>query len=278
MAEEIDKPYEEESKEMGFLDHLEEFRWHLVRSVIAIVSVSIITFFAKSWVFDTLIFGPSKPDFISYKLLCQLSNALKMGDLLCTKGFNFVFINTEMAGQFLVHLRVAIVLGFIIAFPYVFWEMWRFIKPALYDKEVKHTRGVIFFSSLLFLMGVLFGYYVLLPVSINFFANYGVSDMVGNSFVLSNYITFITMLVLAAGIMFELPMVVYFLSKVGLITPSFMREYRKHAFIIVLVVAAIITPPDIATQIIVAIPVMLLYEASIFISKRVTDNLAKDFE
>lgn len=278
MEEPIDKPYEEETKEMGFLDHLEEFRWHIIRSLVAVIVVSIATFVSKKWVFDSLIFGPSKPDFFTYKVLCKLSNKLNMGDILCIKAFNFQFINTEMAGQFLVHIKVSLVFGFILAFPYVFWEMWKFVKPALYDKEVKHTRGVIFFSSLLFLSGVLFGYYVLLPVSINFFASYGVSDMVGNSFMLSNYVTFITMIVMATGIMFELPMVVYFLSKVGLITPQFMRTYRKHAFVAVLAISAIITPPDVATQIIVTLPVMILYEASIFISKRVNDNVAEDFE
>lgn len=278
MEEPIDKAYEGEVKEMGFLDHLEEFRWHLVRSLIAIILVSIGTFVGKKWIFDTLIFGPSKPDFFTYRMLCKISHKLNMGDLLCVKEFNFEFINTEIAGQFIVHIKVALVFGFILAFPYVFWEMWRFIKPALYEKEVRHTRGVIFFSSLLFLSGVLFGYYILLPVSINFFANYGVSDMVGNSFMLSSYITFITMIVMATGIMFELPMVVYFLSKVGLITPEFMRTYRKHAVIVILVIAAIITPPDVATQLIVSVPVLILYEASILISKRVNDNVADKFE
>lgn len=276
MEEPIVKQHTEE-QEMSFIDHLEELRWHLVRSIVAILIFAIAAFAAKSFIFDQIIFGPAQPEFITFKLLCALSTKIGVGNAFCIKDFNFEFINVEMAGQFLVHLKVALILGFIVAFPYVFWEFWRFVKPALYSSEVRYTRGIIFFSSLLFIIGVTFGYYLLCPFSINFFANYGVSELVGNSFKLTSYVAFISMLVLASGILFELPMVVYFLSKVGLLTPQFMREHRKHAFILTLVIAAIITPADVGTQVMVTIPVIFLYEISIFISKRVNDGIAKDF-
>jgi sec-independent protein translocase protein TatC len=254
--------------EMSFLDHLEELRWHLIRSIIGVIVMTIVAFLAKDFIFHTLIFGPTREEFATYMLLCGFSHLVQLGNQLCIEDFGFSFINVQLTGQFFVHLKVSLVVGFIVAFPYVFWEMWRFARPALYENEVNITRGIVFFSSLLFFAGVLFGYYILTPFSLNFFGNYQVTEQVTNSFTLPNYVGFLSMFVLASGIIFELPMVIYFLAKIGLVTPEAMRSYRKHAFVGILVVAAIITPADLGTQILVTFPVFILYEFSILIAKR----------
>ncbi len=254
--------------EMSFLEHLEELRWHLIRSIIGVILLTIVAFLAKDFIFHTLIFGPTRQEFGTYMLLCGFSHLVQLGNQLCIEDFGFSFINVQLTGQFFVHLKVSLVVGFIVAFPYVFWEMWRFARPALYENEVNITRGIVFFSSLLFFAGVLFGYYILTPFSLNFFGNYQVTEQVTNSFTLPNYVGFLSMFVLASGIIFELPMVIYFLAKIGLVTPEAMRSYRKHAFVGILVIAAIITPADLGTQILVTFPVFILYEFSILIAKR----------
>lgn len=278
----LDQPFDEfgepSAKQMSFLDHLEELRWHLVRSAIAVLVVAIVLFVGKRIVFDTLIFGPVNPNFPTYKLLCRLSQSLHAGQAFCIDSFDFSIINIEVAGQFLVHLKVSFLLGLVLVFPYVFWEFWRFVRPALHEHEIRNTRGVVFWSSLLFITGVLFGYFVLTPFSINFFGNYGVSETVVNQWKLTNYVSIITMIVLASGILFELPMVVYIFSKLGLLTPEFMRTHRKHAIIVILIVAALITPADVGTQVLVAVPVVFLYEISIGISRRVQKNLRKSLD
>lgn len=259
--------------EMPFLEHIEVLRWHIVRSLIAVAIGSAIVFVNKSFVFDTLIFGPTTGNFITYRALCWISGRIALGKALCIDVFNFSFINIELAAQFVVHLKTSVLLGFIIAFPYIFWEVWRFIKPALHESESRYAKGIVFFSSLLFFSGVLFGYLILVPTMLNFLGNYQVSGQVQNSFTLTNYIGFISMFVLMSGAIFELPMVVYFLSKLGLVTPAFMRAYRRHAVIIILIASAVITPsPDIGSQVLVFIPVYFLYEISIFISARVEKN------
>ena len=255
--------------EMSFLEHLEELRWHLIRSFAAIAVISVLAFLSKSFVFDTLILSPKSADFLTYKAFCGLSEALQMSDMLCFQPVAFEVINLEMMGQFLIHLKVAVIIGFILAFPYFFWEMWRFISPGLNKEEAQYSRAIVTASSLLFMAGVSFGYFVLSPFSINFFASYTISPTVTNTIALASYISIITTLVLASGIMFELPIVVYFLSKLGLVTPQVMRQHRKHALVVILLVAAVITPADIASQILVSIPVYFLYEISIFVSATV---------
>ncbi len=266
-----------ETAEMTFMDHLDALRGHLVRGVIAFIVCSIAVFFAKDFVFDGIIFAPTREDFPTYRALCWLSKNLGLEDGICLSFTVPVqLINTKIAGQFTMHLQVAAVLGFVVAFPYIFWELWRFVKPGLQQKEVKYTQGIIFFTSMLFLLGVAFGYYVLTPFSVNFFATYSVSSAVKDLYDLSDYISFVTMFSLLSGITFELPIAVYFLSKLGLMTPSFMRTYRRHAFVILLIIAAIITPADAVSQVLVFIPLVLLYEVSIFISARVEKNNAED--
>lgn len=264
-----------QEKEMSFLDHLEELRWHLVRSSIAVVIVAILAFIFKSFIFDTLIFGPSKSDFPTYRMFCNISRSLGM-DTFCFQEMPFRIQSRTMAGQFSAHMWTSIYAGIIIAFPYILYEFWKFISPGLKETERKSSRGFIVIASLLFFIGVLFGYYLITPLSINFLGNYQVSKEVFNDFDLDSYIGLVRTSVLACGIIFELPIIMYILTKIGLVTPEALRKYRKFALIIVLILSAVITPPDIVSQIIVAIPILILYEVSIFISKFVIKNQLKE--
>lgn len=259
---------------MSFLDHLEELRWHLIRAVIAIMAVTIVAFVYKEIVFDVIIFGPKNPDFVSYRVLCYLSNQIGQS-MFCFNEIPFELMNTMMSGQFTLHLWVSFIAGVVVAFPYLVFEIWRFIKPGLHPTERNNSRGLIFITSFLFTLGILFGYYVIVPFSIQFLATYTVSAEVVNRIDLSSYISTVTSVTLASGVVFELPVVVYFLSKLTILTPELMRTYRKHAIVVILVLAAIITPPDVASQILVTLPVMLLYEISIFVSARVENKRIK---
>ncbi|MFZ9074919.1 MAG: twin-arginine translocase subunit TatC [Flavobacteriaceae bacterium] len=261
--------------EMSFLDHLEELRWHLIRSVLAILIVATIAFIFKDFIFDVLLFGPKQKDFITYRWFCSISQSLGQGNSFCIEELPFRIQSRTMAGQFSAHLWTSVLAGFIVAFPYIVFEFWKFISPGLYENERKNARGFIFVASLLFFIGVLFGYYIVTPLSINFLGNYSVSAEIFNDFDLSSYIGLLRASVLASGIIFELPIIVYFLTKVGVITPSFLRKNRKISLVVVLSLSAIITPPDIASQIIVSIPILILYEVSILISRIVTRNQDK---
>lgn len=266
-----------EKSEMSFLEHLEALRWHLMRAVIAIVVLAIVLFFYREIVFDHFLFAPKHPDFWTYRMLCLLSDYLELGDALCIKELPFELINTELSGQFTMHIWVSFVAGFIIAAPYVLWEIWRFIKPALHENERKYSKGVVFFSSILFFIGVLFGYYVIVPLSINFLGSYQVSADVKNMIAMDSFVSTVTTITFASGIVFELPIVIYFLTQIGLMTPQFMRTYRKHAMVIILIVAAVITPsPDVTSQLLVAFPLYLLYELSIFVSMYVVRKAEKE--
>ena len=262
-------------KEMSFLEHLEDLRWHLLRSIVAVLIAALAAFLAKNFVFDVLLFGPKKTDFLTYKLLCQVSNLLGFDDSFCITELPFRIQSRTMAGQFSAHIWTSITLGFVVAFPYVINQFWRFISPGLHSYEKKMASGFISVSSILFFLGVLFGYYVVTPLSIRFLGTYSVSAEIFNDFDLNSYTALIRASVLASGLIFELPILVYFLTKIGLITPELMRKYRKIALVMVLFLSAVITPPDVASQIIVAIPVLILYELSIFISKRVVQNMSK---
>ncbi|MEM9687028.1 MAG: twin-arginine translocase subunit TatC [Bacteroidota bacterium] len=253
--------------EMSFLDHLEELRWHLIRATIAVVLVAIVAFVAKDFIFDSIIFGPKKADFPTYKVFCQLSKTLGLDEAFCSNELPFRVQSRIMSGQFSAHIWTSIWAGFILAFPYILFEMWRFISPGLYNNERRNARGFIVIASLLFFLGILFGYYVIAPLSINFLATYTVSQEIFNDIDLSSYIATVRASVISCGLIFELPILVYFLTKVGIVTPQIMKKYRKFALVIVLILSAIITPPDIASQIVVAIPILILYEISIYISR-----------
>jgi sec-independent protein translocase protein TatC len=266
------------ANEMSFLDHLEELRWHLIRSSLAIIIVATLAFIAKDFIFDTLIFGPKKADFWTYELFCNISKFMGQGTSFCIQELPFRIQSRAVSGQFSAHLWTSITAGFIIAFPYVLLEFWRFIRPGLHANERKNARGFIFIASVLFFMGVLFGYYIVTPLSINFLGSYTVSNEVFNDFDLDSYIGLLRAAVLSSGFIFELPILMYFLTKIGLVTPNFLRTNRKFAIVIVLSISAIITPPDIASQIIVTIPILILYEVSILISKIVFKRQQKNNE
>ena len=253
---------------MNFLDHLGELRWHLVRSSIAIVVFSTIAFLSKSIVFDVLIFGPKQPGFPTYVFLWELSSYVG-GDVFCFTEMPFELLNMRMSGQFQMHLWVSIVAGMIVAFPYVFWEIWRFILPGLHPNERKNSKGVILFTTILFMLGVLFGYYIIVPLSVQFLGTYAVSAEVVNRIDLTSYISMVSSVTLASGILFQLPIAVYFLSKIGVVTPELLKTYRRHAIIGILLLSAIITPPDIASQVLVTLPVLFLYQISITVSRRI---------
>ncbi|WP_367757438.1 twin-arginine translocase subunit TatC [Flavobacterium sp. WC2430] len=258
--------------EMSFLDHLEDLRWLLVRSTIAIIIMAIVTYFISDYLFDVVIFGPTRPTFFTYTFFCELSHSIGFADSICITEMPFIIQNTEMEGQVNVFIWICILAGFILSFPYILWEIWKFISPALYTNEKKNAKIFIFFSSLLFFLGVLFGYFVVIPMSVNFVATFTVSDVVKNQFTLDSYIGMVKTSVLASGLFFELPIIIYFLTKLGLVTPTFLRTYRKYAIVLVLIIAAIVTPPDVVSQTIVAIPMLLIYEASIWISVFVVKN------
>jgi len=260
------------SNNMTFLEHLEELRWHLIRAFASVFVVAVVAFIFSDIVFNHIILAPKNPDFFTNKMLCLLGEKVNI-QKLCINAEPFQIINIKMAGQFTIHITISIFAGIIIAFPYIFWEFWNFIKPALYETELKHSRGAVTFSSLLFITGVLFGYFVIAPLSIHFLGSYNVSDQVLNQINLRSYIGTITSVTLAAGVIFELPILIYFLSKAGLVTPEFLRKYRRHAIIIVMVLAATITPPDIFSLMLVTFPLIILYEAGIVISKKVVKKL-----
>jgi sec-independent protein translocase protein TatC len=252
--------------EMSFLDHLEELRWVLVRITIAVVIMAIVVYFISDFLFDVVLFGPTRASFFTYTAFCDLSHYLGFADSICVTEMPFIIQNTEMEGQVNVFVWICLLMGFILSFPYVLWEIWRFISPALYKNEKKNAKVFIFMSSLLFFLGVLFGYYIVIPMSVNFVATFSVSDVVKNQFTLDSYMGMVKTSILASGLFFELPIIIYFLTKLGLVTPIFLRTYRKYAIVIVLIVAAIVTPPDVVSQIIVAIPMLLIFEVSVIIA------------
>nr|WP_297308024.1 twin-arginine translocase subunit TatC [uncultured Flavobacterium sp.] len=258
------------TKEMSFLSHLEELRWLLVRSTIGILAGGVIAFIFRKFIFDTVIFGPKNGDFVTYQFFCDLANKFNLDKSFCNQILPFEIQNRTMDGQLSVLIWTCITAGFIISFPYILWEIWKFISPALYKNEKKYAKTFIFVSSLLFFMGVLFGYFVLVPLSINFLVNTQISAIVENQIDINSYIGLVKTTSLATGLIFELPIIIFFLTYLGLITDSFLKEYRKYAYVLILIIAAIVTPPDVISQIIVSIPMVILYEGSILVAKIIT--------
>lgn len=254
--------------EMSFLDHLEVMRWHLLRSILAIVIMALVAFVFKEIVFDKIILAPKEPNFPTNRWLCQLGEILGL-ERICINQDPFSLQTVKMAEQFSMHIMVSLIAGVVVAFPYIFFEFWRFIVPALHDNEKQTASGSVFYTSLLFILGVAFGYYIISPLSVNFLGNYKVSESVISAPTLRSYVSTVTSVVLASGIVFQLPIVIYFLSKVGLVTPDFLKKYRRHALILIVTLSAIITPPDVFSQVLVAMPLMVLYEIGISISKRI---------
>jgi sec-independent protein translocase protein TatC len=261
--------------EMSFLDHLEDLRWHLIRAVSAIMIVATFAFIFSRSIFKYIIFAPKEMDFPTYNMLCRAAQFINVETTFCASELPMLIQNRTMAGQFSADIWTSIYAGFIIAFPYVIYQLWKFISPGMHQNERRHSRGFIIVCSFLFFLGVLFGYYIVTPLSINFLANYNISEAVENQIDIGSYIGLVRSAAIASGLVFELPIIIYFLTKIGLVTPEFLKKYRKYALVIVLILSAIITPPDIASQIIVAIPILILYQVSIYISKVVVKNQKK---
>lgn len=254
-------------KRMGFLDHLEELRSRLFKSIIAIFLGSTFLFIKKDWVFDIILFGPRNPEFYSFELWCKLSHLIGAEDKLCVNDIKYELINTSMLGNFTAHILVSLIGGIIIAFPYLMYQVWSFIKPALKDSERKSIRGLGFYSSMLFFVGIAFGYWGIVPLSLQFLGGYEIGDVAAR-IALMSYVKTVSSISLSSGLVFQLPVVVYFLSRAGIITSKMLSSYRKHSLVGILIVSAIITPPDITSQILVSIPVLFLYEIGIIIAKR----------
>lgn len=253
-----------ERGEMSFFDHIAELRKHLLRSAMAISVVGVVAFLNKDFIFNTLIFGPRRPDFLTYRLMCNASHALHLGESMCFSPVKFEILPRQLGEVLMQHLYVSFWMGFIGAFPFVFWEFWKFVSPGLLDNERRAVRGVVGICSLLFLTGVAFGYFVIAPFSINFLAGYTLEGVVISP-TLDSYVTYMTMFTLPTGLIFEMPVVGYFLAKIGLVGTAFLRNYRRHAIVVILIIAAIITPPDVVSQTLVAIPLYMLYEISIMV-------------
>jgi sec-independent protein translocase protein TatC len=252
--------------EMSFFDHLEALRWHLVRSAIAIVIFTAAAFYFYDFIFGTIIMGPSKPSFWTYRMLCNLGEWLHR-DGFCINKINISLLNTDMAGQFTLQINSSLLIGITAGFPYLLWELWRFIKPALHEKERKAASGFVIYATFLFILGVMFGYYVITPESINFLSNYTVSSQIQNLFSVDSYMSSVATLTLATGVVFELPIVVYVLSSLGILNAKFMRETRRYAVVAILIIAAVVTPtPDMLTMTIVSIPLFILYEVGILVA------------
>ena len=254
---------------MPFLDHLEELRWRLVKSVIAILIFSVVIFYFTEWIMDNIFLALAKPEFPIFKFFCWSFG-------ICTEEISITFQSVQMSGQFTTNLMMAIIGGVIIAFPYVFYQLWSFIKPGLKQNELNSVRGIVFFVSILFFIGILFGYYVVAPLSVQFLGNWQMTEEIKNNITINSYLITVISTVFFTGLFFLLPVVIMIFSQLGLVTPAFLKKYRKHAFVIVLIIAAVITPPDLFTQILVAIPILLLYEMGIMISKRIENKRLKD--
>ncbi|WP_430408530.1 twin-arginine translocase subunit TatC [Kordia sp.] len=264
--------------EMSFLDHLEELRWHLIRSFAAIFIIACVVFVYMTPIYNNLLIVHLDGDFVTYKFFCEAFQLIGVESDFCSLVFDDKLINVDATGQFTMAIWTSLILGLIFSFPYIIYELWRFIAPGLSPKERGKSRWFIFLASLLFFIGLLFSYYVIMPMSSFFFYNFEITDKIINTIKVQSHISLLTNTLLGVSLVFELPLVIYFLSRLGLITPAFLRKYKKHAIVVVLILAAVITPPDVASQIVVAIPILILYEIGIIISKRVEKNYKKKFK
>ena len=272
----LNKRDKSKTGEMSFVDHLEELRWHLIRSVIAILIGAIVIFVYVKQIVTNVLMAPAYPDFITYKWLCSTGHFLGLGNTLCLAGVKVSFISTEMTGQFISSFTIAFIGGFVVAFPYVFWEFWKFVRPALSQKEIKKTRGVIFWVSFLFFLGIAFGYYILTPFMVNFYFSYSLSSLIEIKPTFSDYLDNLIWTTVGIGILFQMPLLVALLARIGVITAAFLKKYRRHAFVIIMIAAAIITPStDPFSLTIVTLPLYALYEASIILASRIARDRAK---
>ncbi|HEY1024200.1 MAG TPA: twin-arginine translocase subunit TatC [Sphingobacteriaceae bacterium] len=256
--------------EMSFFDHLEVLRWHLIRSSAAIVIFTVLAFVYYDFIFDRIIMAPKSTSFWTYRMMCSITERFNLGPEFCVTEIPFNIINTEMGGQFTLQLNSSLLIGIVLGVPYLLFELWRFIKPGLTDVEKNSASGFVLWATFLFIVGILFGYYIIAPLSINFLANYEVSSVIQNQITISSYLSTVATLTIGCGVIFELPIIIYVLSRMGIMTPKFMRSSRRYASVIILIIAAVVTPTtDLLTMLTVSFPLFLLYEISIMISARV---------
>ncbi len=262
--------------EMSFFDHIDILRMHLIRSSIAIIIFTGLAFYFYDFIFDTIIMGPKNTDFWTYRMMCLIGDQFNLGPDFCVKSIPFNLINTDMAGQFTLQMNSSLLIGVVLGFPYLLFELWRFVKPALHEKERRSASGFTFYATILFLLGILFGYFIITPLSINFLANFKVSELIQNQITIDSYLSTVATLSLGTGIVFELPILVLILSKFGIMTPRLMRSSRRYAIVVILIIAAIVTPtPDALTMLTVSFPLFFLYELSIFVSDAVEKKKKK---
>jgi sec-independent protein translocase protein TatC len=266
----------DDKAEMSFVDHLEVLRGHLFRSLIAVILGAIVVGVYNKFFIKKVLMGPTHNDFPTYAIMCKAGRSLGLGKAMCMEGIGIKMQNTAVSGQFSMFFTVVFIGGFIIAFPYVFWQFWKFVKPALTKKEMQKSRGVIFWVSFLFFLGVLFGYYVLAPYTVNFFSNFQMDENIQNIWTIGSYIETLVPLILGTGLAFQLPLVMFFLARVGIVTATSLRKVRKYAIVVIVVVAGLITPPDVISQVIVSVPLLILYEISVMLTARVEKEKAHE--
>lgn len=262
-------------KEMSFLDHLEELRWHIIRALIAVAVIGIGLFIFKDWYFSRVLLAPLQEDFIGYRFLCSVSDRIGAGGTLCFSKPNIEIITTNFGEEFISAIKYAFMGGLVFGFPYVFYELWSFVRPGLYPKEQKATRAVIFICSFLFFLGVTFGHLIITPFGVNFLVNFDVPS-VENTSTLASFVAYMIMFTVPAALIFQLPVLIHFLARFGLVTAKSMRTYRRHSVVGILIIASILTPPDVVTQILIGIPLYLLYELSIFVALRAEKQYEKE--
>lgn len=265
-----------DDQEMSFIEHLDVLRGHLFKSALAVAAGAIIMAVYNKFIVQRILMGPTHPDFWTYRTLCELGQKWGFGNKLCMAEIHLRMQSNAVAGQFDTYFNIILIGGFILAFPYVFWQFWKFTKPALKEKELRNTRGVIFWVSMLFFLGVIFGYFVIAPYTISFFANFSLDSNIENIWTIASYFTTISQLILGAGLAFQLPLVMYFLAKIGVVSASYLRRVRKYAILIIVIVASIITPPDMLSTVIASVPLILLYEISILLCVKVEKKQAKE--
>lgn len=253
---------------MSFLDHLEELRWRLVKIAIAILLIGIVIFTFQEWVMRNVFLAMKDPEFISFKLMCTYFD-------VCVESIPISFQSTTMSGQFSYALMTSMLGGVVLGFPYIFYQIWAFVKPGLKQNEKSAVKGIVFYVSILFFLGIIFGYFVVAPLCVQFFGVYQITGEIQNIFTISSYMSTILSTVFYSGLLFLLPVICYLFAKMDVITSDFLRKYRKHAIVAILIVAAVITPPDVVSQIVVSIPILALYEVGILVVRRVERNRLK---
>jgi sec-independent protein translocase protein TatC len=275
----FNKRNKDPNAEMSFIDHLEDLRWHVIRSIIAVAVGAVIVLIYANSIVENVLMAPTKADFISSRWLCSMGHSIGIGNVLCFPPVEARFLENQMTGQFISYFTLGFIGGFILAFPYIFWEFWRFVRPALSEKELKKTRGIIFWVSFLFFLGVAFGYYILTPFMVNFYFNFKLSSQIVIMPSFSDYLENLIYTTVGIGVLFQMPLLVMVLARIGIIKASFLRKYRRHAFVIIVIAAAIITPStDPFSLTIVTIPLYLLFEASVMVAARINKQQDKEMK